>query len=243
MYSHDSPPQQPEIPRYNAPFLPGANAAPPPMSPPPIPPIPPMPVPPRQEKTTRSRPKAQPSFPIRPEVGKTKTPPTPRASQKTPLPQKRRSGLPLWVKIVLPLVAVLLLAIGSLALVSRLTSSNDNHPAWTVVQNFYIEMKQKNYRQAYHQVSKNGLRDGILTLPSSHIYSNATDFANACKAIDAQKGPITNFSITGFNATLNLLNDPVTASVTVTRGKQSYTANIGLVQEGKFWKIDYVDNL
>lgn len=237
MYSHDSPPQQPEIPRYDAPFLPGANAAPPPMSPPP------MPVPPAQEKTTRSRPKALPPFPVSPEVRKTKTPPTPRTSQRTPLPQKRRRPLPLWVKIVLPLVVVLLLAFSGLALVSHFTNPNNNHPAWTVVQNFYSAMQHQNYQQAYRShVSKMGLRDGILTLPSSHIYSNATDFANACKAIDAQKGRIIGFSVTSFS-TFNAFNDPVTASVTVTRGKQSYTANIGLVQEGKFWKIDYVDNL
>ncbi len=232
MYSHDSPPQQPEIPRYDAPFLPGANAAPPP-----------MPIPPAQEKTTRSRPKTLPPFPVPPEVRKKKTPPTPRTSQRTPLPQKKRRGTRLWVKLLLVFVPILILVIIGLVFGLSLKNTNDNHPARAVVQDFYKAMEQKNYKQAYSYVNGNNLRDNFLTLPTSHIYSNAEDFAKACQAIDTQKGKITNFSITGFNATFNFFNDPVTASVTVTRGNQSYTVNIGLVQEGQSWKIDYVDNL
>jgi hypothetical protein len=202
-----------------------------------------MPVPPAQEKTTRSRPKALPPLPVPSEARKTKTPSTPRTSQKTPLPQKRRRGMRLWVKLLLVSVPILILVITGLVFVLSLKNTNDNHPARAVVQDFYNAMQHQNYEKAYSYVNGNNLRDSFLTLPTSHNYSNAGDFVKACQAIDTQKGPITSFSITGFNATFNLFNDPVTASVTVTRGKQSYTANIGLVQEGKSWKIDYVDNL
>ena len=237
MYSHDSPPQQPEVPRYDAPFLPGANTTPP------SPFTPPSPVPPpAQKKTTRTRDQA-PSIPR----GK-KALPIPSFSQKprTRSSRGKQRGLSLGVKRLLAVIVFLVLAILAVSgfiFASHLINSNDNHPARTVVQDFYKAMKQKHYEQAFGYVSKNGLRDRFLALPgNTNIYANAGDFAKACQAVDEQKDPITKFSITNFNTT-TLFNDPVTASVAVTRGGQTYTANLGLVQEGSAWKIDYVDNL
>ena len=232
MYSHDSPPQQPEIPRYDAPFLPGANAAPPP-----------MPIPPAQEKTTRSRPKTLPPFPVPPEVRTTKTPPTPRTSQRTPLPQKKRRGTRLWVKLLLVFVPILVLIIGGLAVYPLY--SYFNHPARTVIHNFYQAMKEQHYENAYNlYAAQNGLRDQLYSTGNAINYKRAVDFAKACRNVDKQsgEGPITQFALTSFS-TVNVLDDSVTAIVNVMRGGKSYTTHMGLVQEGKSWKIDYVDNL
>ena len=236
MYSHDSPPQQPEVPHYDAPFLPGANAAPSPMAPPPVAPSP------GEKKTTQSRLKP----PFLPEVQKTKTPPIPRTSQRALSPRRRRRGVSPRFKIMLALAVVLILAIGGFASYQVYSSFHRpaHHPAQTVIQKFYQAMKKRDYQTAYSYVSKNGLRGSFLTLPftTSNSYHNAGDFAKDCQTIDAQVSTITNFSITNFSVS-TIFNDPVTASITVDRGKQTYSEDMGLVQEGKDWKIDYVDNL
>src|SRR6266567_4869646 len=156
-------------------------------------------------------------------------PPVPGYVPQQP-PKKRRTGLWIFLGILVVLVLACVGVVGALYYVGT------HNPATDVANKYYTAIQNRDYATAYSYLDASSITFNNQNLTQSL-------YIQAAQAVDAQKGKVTSYSITSSN--INTSNGANSASftVSVTRNGSPYDVHLKLQQEGSAWKIVSVDNV
>jgi len=147
-----------------------------------------------------------------------------------PPPKKSRRGI--WIALAI-VGAVLLLGCGGCAAAAiagvGFFASSLAAPSATA-SNYYQAIEKQQYKVAYGY-----LDTGSLNLQEQQL--TAETFSFVAEARDAAAGKVTRFSQTNINVNTNNGVSTAVATMSVTRGSQTYSVQLQMKEENNVWKI------
>jgi len=153
-----------------------------------------------------------------------------------PPPRKSRRGI--WIALAI-VGAVLVLACGGCAALAiagvGFFASSLAAPS-AAANNYYRAIESQQYNVAYSYLDTSS-----LNLQEQQITSET--FSLAAEARDAANGKVTKFSQTNINVNTNNGVSTAVVTLSVTRGRQTYSVQLQMKEENNVWKITDFNNI